>query len=86
MSPSWLVITNPKKISAIASAQGYSTRIHVTLQQVHDLVSVFAPTPRITCQTAHRWPATELSFTPSQPPPPVLIHECNQAFTWVQKP
>eukprot|EP00972_Heterocapsa_arctica_P027966 4113808-Heterocapsa_arctica.AAC.1 len=31
------------------------------------------------------WPKEEGLYTPSQGPPPIQIHENNQAFAWVQK-
>eukprot|EP00972_Heterocapsa_arctica_P046874 6919291-Heterocapsa_arctica.AAC.1 len=85
MSPSWLFVTNPKKLSNIANSQGYCTQLHVSIQQARDMVAIFIPTKRIICQVAPRWPAEERSYTPSQAPPPVQIHENNQAFTWVRK-
>eukprot|EP00972_Heterocapsa_arctica_P044237 6531681-Heterocapsa_arctica.AAC.1 len=46
---------------------------------------MLTPTKRVSCQHASKWPREERLYTPSQMPPPVQIHENNQAFAWVQK-
>eukprot|EP00972_Heterocapsa_arctica_P036749 5410424-Heterocapsa_arctica.AAC.1 len=82
MSPSWLVVTNPEKLTNIARDQGYCTLLHVSIQQACDTVAMLTPTKRVICQLAPKWPKEERSYTPSQGPPPIQIHESNQAFDW----
>eukprot|EP00972_Heterocapsa_arctica_P095633 14103018-Heterocapsa_arctica.AAC.1 len=85
MSPAWLVVTNPKKVTPLARGGGYSLELQISIQQACGRVAILAPSDRTKCKfSAARHAETGL-YTPSQPPPPVRIHDASQAFTWVQK-
>eukprot|EP00972_Heterocapsa_arctica_P046434 6851695-Heterocapsa_arctica.AAC.1 len=84
MSPSWLVVMNPRKVSNFARDGGYSLALQVSIQHACDAVAILAPSERVKCKHPASWPREACPYTPSQLPPPVQIQECNQAFPWVQ--
>ena len=79
MSPSWMVISNPKKVSAIARDQAYSTTLLVSIQQARGPVVSLTPSKRVKCTRMNHWPAEQDRGSQSAEAPPILIHENSQA-------
>jgi hypothetical protein len=84
MSPSWMVISNPKKVANIARDQGYSTALSVTIQQARDAVVHLTPNRRIRCNRMNHWPPEQPRGSQSAEAAPLLIHENSQAREWVR--
>eukprot|EP00972_Heterocapsa_arctica_P006770 989610-Heterocapsa_arctica.AAC.1 len=50
MSPAWLVIANPKKVTPIARDGEYSLNLHISIQQACDMVAILDPSDRVKCK------------------------------------